>query len=189
VFKIENSERQQRNDKELKIETVAKRIRSAGTRFATGAIVLILGFKGAPTNKSWQTPRVARRVWGASLSITHIRATGMKNMKLKEVFMKKNCARGMLAAALVFALLLASCATFEVVDGVPQNMGVISKSTLNGKEEIASYWMVGPFLYGYNIIFNAGYEKFIAETKGKRYDIQVKQYWGGIVAKVTAVAK
>jgi hypothetical protein len=95
----------------------------------------------------------------------------------------------MSAAALIFGILLASCATFEVVNGVPQNMGVISKSTLNGKTEVASYWQIGPLLWAMNGIINVGYDDFASKVKGKSCDIQVKQYWFGLVGKVTAFSK
>jgi hypothetical protein len=102
---------------------------------------------------------------------------------------KQNAFWGISAMMLIFGLLLASCATFEVVNGQPQNMGIVTASVLEGKPIIANYWQLGPLVGGLNGIINIGYDKFAAETRGKTYDVQVKQYWFGALAKVSAVSR
>ncbi|MDR3248288.1 MAG: hypothetical protein LBT39_05825 [Treponema sp.] len=101
--------------------------------------------------------------------------------------MKKIFVLGILVLAMGMAL--NSCATFEVVNGQPQNLGIIAKSQLAERPVIASYWQIGPLLYGYNGIVNIGYDDFVSTTEGKSYDIQVKQYYFGMIAKVIAVEK
>ena len=104
-------------------------------------------------------------------------------MKKNKIFMV-----GMLVLVLVFGSVLTSCITSAVVDGVPQNLGLIAKApaAVEGKAVIASYWETIP-LIGWNGILTIGYDDFITATQGRDYNIVRKYFY--IIQQVQAVEK
>ena len=88
--------------------------------------------------------------------------------------------------AIIIVLMFSSCVTMEIIDGVPQSLGVIHSAKLDTSAgPIASYWQIGP-LIGYNISIDIGYDDFIAKIGGQPVNFQTVEYYFGSVHRISA---
>jgi len=95
-----------------------------------------------------------------------------------------------LGVAVIVVMMFSSCVTMEIIDGKPVDLGIVAKSQMDsGAREISSFWTIGPIVYGYNGFLRFGYEKFAQEVAGQTFDIQIKQYWFGMIYKTSAFSK
>ena len=91
--------------------------------------------------------------------------------------------------AIIIVLMFSSCVSMEIIDGVPQSLGVIHSAKLDtSREPIASYFQIGP-LIGYNISIDIGYDGFVDKIGGRPVNIQVVEYYFGMFHRVSAYAK
>ena len=93
--------------------------------------------------------------------------------------------------AIILILMFSSCVSMEIIDGVPQTLGVMHSAKINtdGVEPIASYWQIGPILYGYNLSIDIGYDDFIQQIGGRPANFQRVEYIFGMLHKTSAYSR
>ena len=91
--------------------------------------------------------------------------------------------------AIIIVLMFSSCVSMEIVDGVPQSLGVIHDAKLDtSRGPVASYWQIGPII-GYNLSIDIGYEDFASKIGGQPVNIQVVEYYFGMLHRVSAYTR